>query len=944
MSHFPSPYVIPDFHISQLSYGWILKHSSVFVSSDKRGFSDIQPISIHLNEGIFTNPSSKMPFPTVMVSKVGTSLELSCACQSPKSKLCEHQIQVLLNILDRPNLKVFFDEDLRREQIKEAAKAYGLENEPQVQDLFYLEYGKKAVEIKPLQKEVFPISASSEAYLKEYLLPKEDQFFPFEPESQNKRIVVFAKHRYYEHFVLELFEATSTREGKVKAPLTPINSLDVALQTEEIEQAKFYTAISKFQHKYESSKSVQEVDALRALVKNPLDLDFFYHDAKASEKITAQSLVPVHIQTLPIDLRLKVDLKEKFHEVTGQLVLHDKPHELRDLQVKYDYFVLLSNTLYFIDNPDFMRVVDFFKQHHHKLLIHTSKFEEFRQTILTPLESKMQISYSHIRPATEEELEELEIDTSQTPIIYLSESQQYVVITPVMRYGKTEVPVLSRKQMYSQDPNGNLFSISRDEEAEIRLTALLMRQHPHFGEYQNGDSFYLSRERFLENNWFLEAFEEWQHQHITVLGFKELKGFRYNPHKAKVSVSVTSGISWFETSLEVSFGKEKVSLKHLHKSLRNKNKFVQLDDGSLGMLPQEWVDKFTAFFQAGEIKGEKILTSPHAIGTVAMLYEEKMWGAEVTERIHQYHRRLAEFDQIKEVELPSGLNATLRDYQKQGLHWLHFLDEFGFGGCLADDMGLGKTIQIIAFLLSIKEKKQSTHLIVVPTSLIGNWQNEIAQFAPSLKVHTLYGLQRSKSSDSWKQYDIVLTTYGMLISDIHYIKEFQFRYAILDESQAIKNSDSLRYQAACLLQVDNRIVLTGTPIENNTYDLYGQFSFACPGLLGNKQYFKDIYSVPIDTFGDSRRAKELQRKIHPFLLRRTKSQVATELPEKTEMIVYCEMGPEQRKVYNAYEKELREYIATKREENTAKDSMHVLKGITKLRQICDSTALINEAY
>lgn len=945
MSHFSSPYVIPDFHISQLSYGWVLKHSAAFVSSDKRGFNDIQPISIHINEGVFTNPSSQIPFPSVVVSQVGGKLELSCACQSPKARLCEHQIQVLLNILNKPQLKVFFDEELRLQMIKEAAKEYGLENEPNVQDLFGLEYGKKALEIKPLQKEVFPVTADSEAYLKEHLLPKETESLPFaEPVLTSKRIVVFAKHKYYEHFVLELFEASTTKEGKIKAPLSSIDPLDTALQTEQVEEAKFYSAISKFQHKYESGKSQQEVEALRALVKNPLGLEFFYHDAKLSEKISPSSLVPIQLRTLPIDLRLSVDLKEKFHEVTGQLLLNDQPYELRNLQVKFNYFVLINGTLYFIDHPDFLRVLEFFKRHHHKLLIHTSKFEEFRQTILSPLENKVRISYSHIRPATEEELEELEIDTSQTPIIYLSESQQYVVITPVMRYGKTEVPILSRKQMYGQDPNGNLFTILRDEDAEILLTALLMRQHPHFGEYQGGDSFYLHRERFLENDWFLEAFEEWQHNGITVLGFKELKSTRYNPHKAKVSVRVTTGISWFETSLEVSYGKEKVELKHLHKSIRNKNKFVQLGDGSLGILPQEWIEKMAAFFEAGEIKGETIRMSRHAVASLSELYEEKTWGEEVKEQVRRYHRRLAEFERIREVEVPNGLKATLRAYQKQGLHWLHFLEEFGFGGCLADDMGLGKTIQVIAFLLSLKEKKKNTHLVVVPTSLISNWQNEIAQFAPSLRVHTLYGAQRHKHSDDFGEYDIVLTTYGMMLSDIHYLKNFRFGYAILDESQAIKNPDSLRYQAACLLQSENRLVLTGTPIENNTFDLYGQFSFACPGLLGSKQYFKDIYSTPIDQFGDYRRAKELQRKIHPFLLRRTKSQVATELPEKTEMIVYCEMGPEQRKVYNAYEKELREYIATKREERAVKDSMYVLKGITKLRQICDSTALVKEAF
>ena len=175
------------------------------------------------------------------------------------------------------------------------------------------------------------------------------------------------------------------------------------------------------------------------------------------------------------------------------------------------------------------------------------------------------------------------------------------------------------------------------------------------------------------------------------------------------------------------------------------------------------------------------------------------------------------------------------------------------------------------------------------------------------------------------------------------MKTFHFGYIFLDESQAIKNPDSQRYKAARMLQSKNKIVLTGTPIENNTFDLYGQLSFACPGLLGNQQYFKDIYSQPIDKFGDSKRAAELQQKVNPFILRRTKKQVATELPEKTEMIIYCEMGVEQRKVYDAYEKEFRNYLLHRPEEDLPRDGMNVLQGLTKLRQICNSPALLNDA-
>ncbi|WP_312994625.1 DEAD/DEAH box helicase [Chryseobacterium flavum] len=300
---------------------------------------------------------------------------------------------------------------------------------------------------------------------------------------------------------------------------------------------------------------------------------------------------------------------------------------------------------------------------------------------------------------------------------------------------------------------------------------------------------------------------------------------------------------------------------------------------------------------------------------------------------------------MPQTSVPSDLKAELRDYQHEGLNWLNFLDSFNFGGCLADDMGLGKTLQIIAFILSQREKRgHTTNLVVVPTSLLFNWQDEIRKFAPSIKVLQHHGSDRSKTTAHMVDYDVVITSYGILLSDIQFLKTFYFNYIFLDESQTIKNPDSERYKAARLLQSRNRIVLTGTPIENNTFDLYSQLSFACPGLLGSKSYFKDIYAIPIDKFEYSKRAGELQQKIKPFILRRTKKQVAKELPEKTETVIYCEMNAEQRRIYDAYEKELREFIAANDEDELNKNSMHVLTGLTRLRQICNSPVLLKEGY
>ncbi len=673
-------------------------------------------------------------------------------------------------------------------------------------------------------------------------------------------------------------------------------------------------------------------------------MDAYYHDSGQSENVTAHSIVPVKLHRTPLEVKLLVDQRKQFYEITGELVLNDKAYPLKTLTLKYDYFIHLGNELHLVTDPDVLRVIQFFKKSNPILLIHASKYDEFRETILAELEHKISIRYAYLRPATQTQRIEYELDRTIEQIIYLSDRNSYVILTPVVRYGAVEIPVYSRKQIYDTDQNGNVFQIERDEELELRFMSLVVQQHPDFEEQlQEMDFFYLHKDRFLDEDWFLDAFQAWKNEGITVLGFNELTNNRLNQHKARVSIRVTSGTDWFDTSLEIKYGKQKASLKQLHKAIRNKSKFVQLGDGTMGILPEEWIKKIAAFFQVGEAEEEVLKIPKSNFSQIDELFEDEMLSQEVKDELTFYSKAFASSANLKEVPVPPELNATLRDYQRQGLNWLNFLDEHNFGACLADDMGLGKTIQIIAFILSQRKKRpNTTNLIVVPTSLLFNWQDEIAKFAPSMRLFTHYGPNRLKAVHEFSRYEVILTTYGMVLSDIHFLKAYRFNYIFLDESQAIKNPESQRYKAVRLLQSRNKAVLTGTPIENNTFDIYGQLSFACPGLLGSKQFFKAIYSMPIDKFEDRKKSSQLQKRIQPFILRRTKKQVATELPDKTEMVIYCEMGDEQRKVYDAYEKELREYILGKTQDDLTRSSMHVLTGLTKLRQICNSPALLKD--
>jgi SNF2 family DNA or RNA helicase len=740
-----------------------------------------------------------------------------------------------------------------------------------------------------------------------------------------------------------LFEAESTKEGKIKNPLKSVNPLDFIWQVKNVDEIKFYTSLLKFQQHFDENDTLNYLEALKIIVKNPLQFSVFYHDNTNTEKINAASVMPIHIQKSAMEVSINIDFKTVFHEIEGQLVIHEKSYNFRTLTLKFDYFIQLGNTLHLVDNQDFLRVIGFFKRNNDKILIHKNKFNEFKINILDNLEDRVRIRYSYIRPATKAQLEAIEVEQYQQKIIYLSELENYVLISPVMKYGSVEVPILSQKQVYATDHNGNVFQVNRDEEAELDFTTSILTQHPDFEEQLNQPHFYLPKQHFLNEDWFLNTFDTWTNKGIQILGFNTLKDNKLSAHRIAVSVNVVSGINWFDASLSVTYGKQKVSLNVLQKSIRNRNKYVQLGDGTLGLLPQEWIQKFAQYFEAGQIFEDKIRTPKSNFTEITSLYEQAVLSNEVIQEIDFLNEKFQHFEAIEAVEIPARLQATLRDYQKQGLNWLNFLDEFNFGGCLADDMGLGKTLQIIAFILSQSSKRtHNTNLVIVPTSLIFNWQNEVAKFAPSLKILTIYGANRYKNSDQFDDYEIVLTSYGTLLSDIGYLKNYQFNYIFLDESQAIKNPSSQRYKAACSLVARNKIVMTGTPIENNTFDIYGQLSFVNQGLLGDKQYFKDHYSTPIDKFEDVKRAKELRQKINPFILRRTKKQVAKELPEKTEIVIYCEMGAAQRKVYNAYEKEFRDYLNTKLEGDIPRESMHILQGLTKLRQICDSPVLLND--
>ncbi len=347
--------------------------------------------------------------------------------------------------------------------------------------------------------------------------------------------------------------------------------------------------------------------------------------------------------------------------------------------------------------------------------------------------------------------------------------------------------------------------------------------------------------------------------------------------------------------------------------------------------------------RVGEVDGDTVKVSKLHFSVIDALYNE-IDNLEVQRELYEKRQKLLNFKEIAEVPLPPNVRAQLRDYQREGFKWLHFLDEFGWGGCLADDMGLGKTLQVLTFLQERQNRTPgATNLVVVPTSLLSNWESEAAKFCPDLKTQVYRGASRQWNTDLFDEFDLVITTYGTMRSDIEKLRQYRFHYVVLDESQAIKNPGSQVAKAVKLLRADNRIVMTGTPVENNTFDLYSQMDFLNPGLLGSEAFFRMEYATPIDKHRNEEKARELRQLIYPFMLKRTKEEVAKDLPDKTEIVLHCEMGKAQRKVYEKFRETYRQKISDKMSRDGKEQaSFLILEGLLKLRQICDSPALLSD--
>jgi hypothetical protein len=402
-------------------------------------------------------------------------------------------------------------------------------------------------------------------------------------------------------------------------------------------------------------------------------------------------------------------------------------------------------------------------------------------------------------------------------------------------------------------------------------------------------------------------------------------------------VDVRSGIDWFELHGEVDYGESTAHLPQLLAAVRRGDGMVALGDGTFGLLPEEWLARFAPLAGLGNKEDDHLRFKQNQAGLLDALLAaqpEVVFDAGFA----RVRERLSNFQGVKAMAQPEGFVGQLRHYQQEGMGWMEFLREFGFGGCLADDMGVGKTAQVLATLELRRSEGHGPSLVVAPRSLMFNWREESARFTPQLRVLEYLGLGRAAEAIS--AHDLVLTTYGTLLRDAPKLSAIEFDYVVLDEAQAIKNAATASAKAVRLLHGAHRLALSGTPIENHLGELWSLFEFLNPGMLGEAKVLKMAGGLARNPGEEARQL--LAQALRPFILRRTKRQVASELPEKTEQTIFCELEGPQRKNYDELRQHYRQTLLNRVDnQGLGRSKMHVLEALLRLRQAACHPGLLD---
>jgi SNF2 family DNA or RNA helicase len=620
----------------------------------------------------------------------------------------------------------------------------------------------------------------------------------------------------------------------------------------------------------------------------------------------------------------------------NRLVLKDNPLEI---VCSSPTVILLGEVLYFVEDIDGKKLLPFLSRD--RVLI-PEGFEEkyFASFIRNSLRDFNALTEGfELIPVEPEQKAELilEMGISQKPVWILSFHYNNHHIHP-------DSP-LRRFVNYLGKERGHAFErFERDLAWEQEIAVMLNEVGLHTRDEKN---FFLNKEYDPEDEGLYPAVSFMNEYSSSLREFGISIRHRLNKDyyldRIELDLESTEKEDWFDVYAKVSFGELSFPFIVLKDHILEGRREFDLPGGKVAVLPEEWFARYRSMFEFGTLSEKSIRIHKQHFSVVDGSL--KGFHTATLEKLEA----LNQVETLPDTDLPEGLNATLRTYQAEGYHWLTFLQKYGFGGCLADDMGLGKTLQAIAILLRSRELKlkageeKPTSLIVLPASLLHNWSKECGRFAPEMKVLSHVGMQRNRQLSNFSYYDLVLSTYHTVRQDVEIMASFHFHYIILDESQMIKNPSSKLYHSMLALQSEHKLVLTGTPIENSLMDLWSQINFVNPGLLGTLNFFKRSFVQAIEKKQDEAREAKLKELINPFILRRTKAEVARELPPVFEQVRYVDMTDSQKRVYEE-EKSLARNSILENLEEEGKDltSMMVLQALTRLRQIANHPALLED--
>lgn len=536
-------------------------------------------------------------------------------------------------------------------------------------------------------------------------------------------------------------------------------------------------------------------------------------------------------------------------------------------------------------------------------------------------------------------MEPIFVSAKYNPKIFLDEEGSLLTLTIQNVYETEHGDVVIGEvnpsfQTGSYQFEGRSFLIKRDQKAEEELINKLIDMG---FQSRTNSVWFLEPEGAI--NFLLDYYPDLVKKY-RVYGEKNLSRFKVRHVKPKIVASIESQDEredWFDLNLSVEYDNIKVPIEKIWKAWTQGKRYIQLKDGSYASLPDSWLKRLKNKLQSMGMDAESAPKKKFKKYEAPLLDKivEDVEEVEANTFWNKLRDRIHNFQRIEQIEHPKGLNATLRPYQLQGVSFLNFLREYGFGGILADEMGLGKTLQTLALLQHVKEKGGGgPNLIIVPTSVLPNWQKEIEKFVPHMKTLIIYGANRDPLFKHIPESDIVLTTYALIRRDLEQLLKYEYSSIILDEAQNIKNPNTITARSVRKLKTRFKVCLSGTPIENNLFELWSLFEFLMPGFLGSQHVFQKSVVKPIKE-GDEEALEYLKARVKPFILRRTKKEVVKELPPKVEHVYYAALTDEQKELYAALAKRLKEQVLKKVEERgLAQSQMSILDALLKLRQIC----------